>query len=105
MQSPDLDPRLAEGLLTSLANWDFTASVPLAHLFMECGDLGAQQQFDDMALNDPIAQQMLNDRYLAPSPDLDYLGSLPQGSLGESYAQFVLEDDLDPELLRVSAFI
>jgi ubiquinone biosynthesis protein COQ4 len=105
MKSPDLDPVLAEGLLTSLAEWDPTASVPLAHLFMKLGDPEAQQGYDDMALSHPMAKKMLEDGYLSPTPDVDYLAGLPDGTLGKTFAAYLSDNNLDPDLLRESAFI
>jgi ubiquinone biosynthesis protein COQ4 len=105
MQSPELDPKLVEGLLTSLAEWDFRASVPFAHLFMEHGESDAMQGYDDLALNHPLADQMLKDRYLSPRPDLEFLAGLPEGSLGKAYERYYTENKLEPDLLRESAFI
>lgn len=103
--SPDLHPELAAGLLESLTSWDPRASVPLALTFMRCGDESALEGFDELALGNPVAREMLEDRYLSPLPDRNHLASLPQGSLGREYERYLADNDLDPNLLRESAFI
>jgi len=105
MSSPTLDPELVESLLTSLSSWDPRASVPLTHTFMEKGSPEALQAFDDMALASPIAERMLEERYLSPIPDLAYLAALPEGSLGKAFECYIRENELDVALLRESAFI
>ena len=103
--SPDLDPELAASLLESLTSWDPRASVPLALAYMRCGDEAALEGFDALALGSPVAREMLEDRYLSPLPDRKHLASLPQGSLGREYERYLADNDLDPNLLRESAFI
>ncbi len=105
MKSPELDPELAESLLESLANWDPRASVPLALDYMRLGDEVALQGFDALALGNPRASEMLEDRYLSPSPDVDDLLALPDGSLGREFARYLVDNELDANLLRESAFI
>jgi len=105
MKSPELDPELAEGLLESLRDWVSTASVPLAHTFMRLGDEDARGAYDEMALEHPLAGQMLADRYLAPAPDVEKLLAMPAGSLGRAFADYLISNGLDPALLRESAFI
>jgi len=105
MKSPELDPELAQSLLESLANWDPRASVPLALDYMRLGDEAALQGFDALALGDPQAQAMLADRYLSPSPDIEKLSGLPDGSLGREFARYLVDNELDANLLRESAFI
>ena len=105
MKSPELDPELARGLLESLAEWAPTASVPLAHTFMRVGDEDALSGYDEMALANPQAEAMLSDRYLSPTPDLDELAALPEGSLGRAFHHYLTSNGLDPTLLRESAFI
>ncbi len=105
MKSPELDPELAQSLLESLANWDPRASVPLALDYMRLGDEAALQGFDALALGDPQAEAMLKDRYLSPSPDIEKLSGLPDGSLGREFARYLTDNDLDANLLRESAFI
>ena len=104
-KSPDLHPELVESLLASLASWDPRASVPLALTYMRVADEEALAGFDAMALADPLAREMLADRYLSPSPDVEYLESLPDGSLGKEFACYLRENNLDANLLRESAFI
>ncbi len=105
MTSPDLTPELAKSLLESLATWDPRASVPLALDYMALGDEEALQGFDAMALANPVADEMLQERYLSPAPDVEYLASLPDGSLGKAFERYLTENKLDPKLLRESAFI
>ena len=102
---PELHPELIESLLESLASWDPRASVPLALTYMRMGDKEALEGFDDLSLANPVAQQMLQDRYLSPTPDRRYLESLPDGSLGREFERYLKENDLDANLLRESAFI
>jgi ubiquinone biosynthesis protein Coq4 len=105
LKSPELDPELVEGLLESLASWDPRASVPLALTYMKAGVPEALEDFDAMALGSPFAEQMLEDRYLSPTPDVDQLGSLPDGTLGKEFERYLTANELDPKLLRESAFI
>ena len=105
MKSPELDAELSEGLLESIADWSPFASVPLAHLFMEHGDPEAQQGYDEMALANPLAKQMLEDRYLSPIPDVAYLETLEEGTLGRTFGAYLTDNELDPKRLRESAFI
>ncbi len=104
-RSPDLHPELVKSLLQSLASWDPRASVPLALKFMEVGDSAALDGFDEMARSNPAADGMLQDRYLSPTPDVAYLGSLPEGTLGKAFEQYLTSNGLDANLLRESAFI
>lgn len=103
--SPDLDPELIAGLLESLASWDPRASVPLAHTFMRVGDEEALKAFDELALANPTAEEMLKNRYLSPIPDVAQLAGLPDGSLGKEFERYLTSNDLDVNLLRESAFI
>ena len=48
---------------------------------------------------------MLEDRYLSPPPDVEWLRALPEGTLGYAFAQYLVENGLDQNLLRESAFI
>ena len=105
MKSTELDPELTQGLLTSLAEWSPFATVPLAHLFMRVGDEDALRGYDEMALANPLAKEMLKDRYLSPIPDLEVLATLPEGALGRAFETYLTENGLDPKLLRESAFI
>ena len=105
MRSPDLDPELVKSLLDSLASWDPRAPVPLAITYMRVGDAEALEGFDSMALANPIAAEMLNDRYLSPTPDVARLAALPDGTLGREFERYLTENNLDVNLLRESAFI
>ena len=103
--SPDLDPKLKDALLTSLASWDPRASVPLALSFMAQGDSEALDGFSRLMQSSPGADSMLEDRYLSPIPDVDTLRSCPEGSLGRAFFEYLDENNLDANLLRESAFI
>ena len=105
MRSPDLSPEILDGLRETLADWDYRATVAFAHLFMEKGDPDAMKGFDEMALAHPMAEQMLADRYLGPTPDIAALEALPEGSLGRTFARHLVDNELDPAQLRESAFI
>jgi ubiquinone biosynthesis protein Coq4 len=105
MNSPELDPELAESLLESLASWDPRASVPLALDFMRLGDEVALQGFDALALGNSNVSEMLADRYLSPTPEVDDLAALPDGTLGREFARYLVDNELDANLLRESAFI
>jgi ubiquinone biosynthesis protein Coq4 len=72
---------------------------------MRSGDEEALEGFDAMALANPVAAEMLKDRYLSPTPDVDQLASLPEGTLGKEFERYLTDNELDPVLLRESAFI
>ncbi len=105
MRSPVLPPEMLDGLRETLADWDYRATVAFAHLFMEIGDAEALEGYDAHALANPVAQQMLEERYLSPDPDVEWLSSLPEHTMGHAYARYYIENGLDPNLLRESAFI
>ena len=105
MESPKLHPDLVARLLESLASWDPRASVPLALKYMEIGEEEALAGFDRMALSNPVAEEMLADRYLSPTPDVESLAEMPEGTLGRTFAQYLSDNGLDANLLRESAFI
>ena len=103
--SPDLDPKLREALLSSLASWDPRASVPLALSFMEYGDPTALDGFSRLMQSSPGADSMLETRYLSPTPDVDALRHCAEGSLGHAFVEYLDSNNLDTNLLRESAFI
>ena len=105
MRSPDLSDEMLSGLRETLADWDYRATVAFAHLFMEIGDREALEAYDEMALGHPLAQNMLADRHLIPLPDVETLSTMPEGTLGKAFESYLRENDLDPSLLRDSAFI
>lgn len=105
MESPKLHPELVESLLESLASWDPRASVPLALKYMEVGDEEALKGFDSLALANPETPEMLQDRYLSPTPDVAFLATLPDGTLGKEFERYLTDNGLDANLLRESAFI
>ena len=103
--SPDLDPKLRDALLSSLASWDPRASVPLALSFMEYGDPTALDGFSRLMQSSPGADSMLETRYLSPTPDVDALRHCAEGSLGHAFVEYLDSNNLDANLLRESAFI
>ena len=103
--SPDLDPKLRDALLSSLTSWDPRASVPLALAFMDHGDPGALDGFSRLMQSSPGADSMLETRYLSPTPDIDALRDCPEGSLGHAFVDYLDSNNLDANLLRESAFI
>ena len=105
MRSPDLSDEMLDGLRETLADWDSRATVAFAHLFMEVGDEEALQAYDDIALAHPLAKSMLAEHHLSPLPDVEALGAMPEDSLGKAFESYLRENDLDPSLLRESAFI
>lgn len=105
LKSPELHPELVESLLESIASWDPRASVPLALTYMRVGDQEALKGFDRLALANPAASEMLSDRFLSPTPDVEFLSSLQEGSLGKEFERYLTENKLDANLLRESAFI
>lgn len=105
MKSPDLHPELVASLLESLASWDPRASVPLALTYMRVGEEEALAGFDRLARSHPVADAMLEERYLSPTPDVAHLASLPADTLGKAFERYLTENDLDASLLRESAFI
>jgi ubiquinone biosynthesis protein COQ4 len=54
------------------------------------------QHFIDHACADPDIHLILKERYLAPQPDFKSLLQLPIGSLGNLYAQSMIDAHLDP---------
>jgi len=104
-KSPDLDPELVKSLLESLASWDPRASVPLALDYMRLGDPEALEGFDRVALANPVAGEMLKQRYLSPTPDVAHLATLTDGTLGKEFERYLRDNGLDANLLRESAFI
>jgi ubiquinone biosynthesis protein Coq4 len=49
---------------------------------------------------DPGAARLMDERYLAPLPDLDALARCPAGSLGHAFAQHIRERGFDPDYYR-----
>lgn len=48
----------------------------------------------------PEVAQMIEERYIAPTPDLKHLLSLPEDSLGYLYSSHMTEANFDPEFYR-----
>ena len=105
MRSPDLDPELAKGLLEALAQWDQSETVAFSHEYMKRGDEAALQAWDALGMSNPVIPGMLEDRYLSPSPDLAYLKTLPDDTLGREFERYFTAAGLDVDMVRESAFI
>jgi ubiquinone biosynthesis protein COQ4 len=105
MKSPELDPELVLSLLSALANWEQSETIAFSHDFMRLGDKEALASYDNLALANPVVQEMLEHRYLSPEPDLEYLASLPEETLGNQFEAMLRSKGLDANMLRESAFI
>ena len=105
MKSPELDSELVRSLLSALSDWEQSETIAFSHDFMRLGDEEALASYDAMGLANPVIKGMLRDRYLSPEPDLDYLASLPEGTLGHGFHALLKAKGLDPNMLRESAFI
>jgi ubiquinone biosynthesis protein COQ4 len=54
----------------------------------------------EYAKSKPGVAQIFEERYLAPSPDIDALLKLPSESLGYAYASYITESHFDPNFYR-----
>jgi ubiquinone biosynthesis protein Coq4 len=72
---------------------------------MRVGEEEALKGFDSMALANPRSGEMLEGRYLSPSPDVEYLAKLAEGTLGKEFERYLTDNKLDANLLRESSFI
>jgi len=63
----------------------------------------AMQLAVDFIKTHPSTAQFLQERYIAPSPDLEALLQCPQNSLGYCYASSLTEAGFDPEFYRAIA--
>ena len=92
---------LGKGVLSLLRNPSNTESV----YDIEDGLYGTQamQLAVDFINTDANTAQVVKDRYIAPSPDLDALLQYPQDSLGYGYAAAITEAGFDPEFYRAIA--
>ena len=48
----------------------------------------------------PEVEQIVNERYIASTPDIENLLKYPEGSLGHTYASYIKESNFDPEFYR-----
>ena len=48
----------------------------------------------------PEVAKMMEERYLAPKPDMDALDKLPEGTLGKCFARQILDHGFDPDYFR-----
>ncbi len=103
--SPELSATLRDELLLSLRRWTADGSVPLSHEFLRTGDRHARDTYCRVQEQDPVAQQLLEARYLAPTPDMDALRAMDDGTLGRAFATHIDDNGLDVNKLRESAFI
>ena len=95
-----LHPKLSDGLITSLLDFSPGASVPLAAIFMQYADEAPKLAYEQLLRDNPLAIKMLEDKYLSPDYDFDYLGSLPEGTLGKEAYHYFIDNGLNPDLLR-----
>jgi ubiquinone biosynthesis protein Coq4 len=103
--SPELSEALHDELMLSLRRWTVDGSVPLTHEFLRSGDAHARERYCRIQAENPVAQRLLEERYLAPVPDMDRLRALDDGTLGRAFATHVDDNGLDVHKLRESAFI
>jgi ubiquinone biosynthesis protein Coq4 len=103
--SPELSHTLREELLLSLRRWTVDGSVPLTHEFLRTGDPHTREAYHRIQENNPVAQRLLAERYLAPVPDMDALRAMEEGTLGRAFATHIDDNGLDVDKLRESAFI
>lgn len=103
--SPELSDTLREELLLSLRRWTVDGSVPLTHEFLRTGDPHTREAYRRIQEQDPVAQRLLEERYLAPIPDMDELRAMDDGTLGRAFATHIDDNGLDVNKLRESAFI
>jgi len=103
--SPALADPLRDELLTSLRRWTVDGTVALSHEFLRSGDPHARAEYCRIQAEDPVAQQLLEERYLAPIPDMDALRAMEPGTLGRAFASHIDDNGLDVDKLRESAFI
>jgi ubiquinone biosynthesis protein Coq4 len=103
--SPELSDTLREELLLSLRRWTVDGSVPLTHEFLRSGDAHARGTYCRVQAESPVAQRLLEERYLAPIPVMDALRAMDEGTLGRAFASHIDDNGLDVNKLRESAFI
>jgi ubiquinone biosynthesis protein Coq4 len=48
----------------------------------------------------PEVEQIVNERYIAPTPDIENLLKYPEGSLGHTYASYIKESNFTPDFYR-----
>lgn len=60
----------------------------------------ATQLSIDFIQAQPGMDDLIQDRYLAPSPDLEALLTFPEGSLGHAYATYITSHGFDAEFYR-----
>lgn len=92
---------IGKGVISLLRNPSNTQSV----YDIEDGLYGSQamQLAVDFIKADASAAELVQDRYIAPSPDLETLLQYPQDSLGYCYAASLTEAGFDPEFYRAIA--
>ena len=103
--SPELSSGFREALLLSIRRWTVDGSVPLTHEFLRSGDTHAREAYCRIQAENPVVQTLLEERYLAPRPDMAALRALDIGTLGRAFATHIDDNGLDVNKLRESAFI
>ena len=103
--SPELSSAFQDELLLSIRRWTVDGSVPLTHEFLRSGDTHAREAYCRIQAENPIVQTLLEERYLAPIPDMAALRALDIGTLGRAFATHIDDNGLDVNKLRESAFI
>ena len=103
--SPELSSGFREALLLSIRRWTVDGSVPLTHEFLRSGDTHAREAYCRIQAENPVVQTLLEERYLAPIPDMAALRALDIGTLGRAFATHIDDNGLDVNKLRESAFI
>jgi ubiquinone biosynthesis protein Coq4 len=54
----------------------------------------------DYLKSNPDMAQLMEERYIAPAPDMEYLSKLPTNTLGYSYASSLIAAGFDPKFYR-----
>ncbi len=87
-----------KGMVGMLRDPEHTASV----FDIEDGlkGLAAPQNMVKYVRQDPGVSKMIEDRWLAPLPNIQELAQLPQGSLGWCFAHHLIEHGFDPDYYR-----
>jgi ubiquinone biosynthesis protein COQ4 len=63
-------------------------------------NLKATQLAIDYVKTVPGVMEIVQERYLTPPPDLAYLATLPSGSLGRCFAEYIQKTGFDPNYYR-----
>ena len=66
----------------------------VAEVALQMKDRKALHSAVDFALEDPGFQSLVERRFLPAEPDLEALGKLPEGTLGQAFAKHMLDNNL-----------